>query len=223
MKLLLLSGLLLTVWPALASAETASAADRHLQESRAALRAGDAKRAVELAEAAVAAAPDRSDLHAHLGSAYSVRIREVNFVHRAIISGKMLGAFERAVALDPNNLGGRIGLARYYTHAPAIAGGSREKAEAEAAQIKQRHPFLGACEYGNIAAHFGDHAAAIAAYHEALELKPDDPAVHERLAAAYQAHGDKASARRHLERALELDPARASAREALARLAGAAP
>lgn len=196
-------------------------ADRLLQESRDALKAKDAKRAVELAEQAVGADSDRSDLHENLGHAYATRIGEVNFMHQAMMSGKMRGAYERAIELDPNNLGARIGLARYFTYAPAIAGGSRGKAEAEAEEIKRRHPFLGAFEFGAIAQHFDDPKAAIAAYAEAAALEPEKADVHERLGAMHEKLEQRAEARACYEKALALEPTRTQAKAALARLAAA--
>ncbi|HEX2100815.1 MAG TPA: tetratricopeptide repeat protein [Candidatus Synoicihabitans sp.] len=222
MKHYILILLLCTITRTILLASPPAEADRLLAASQAALKAKDAKAAVELAEQAVAADPARADLQAHLGSAYSVRIGEVNFMHQAIISHKMLAAFERAVELDPDHIGGRIGLSRYYTHAPAIAGGSRAKAEAEAQRLKQRHPFLGTLEHGLIAEHFGDFAKAREAFAEAAKLQPDNPHVHERLGAVAEKAGDPATARRHYEQALRLEPSRNEAEQALKRLAEAA-
>ena len=91
----------------IAVAAASPPADELLAQSRAALAANDAKLAVQLAEAAVQAEPARADLHAHLGGAYSVRISQVHLMHQAIMSGKMLSAFEQAVKLDPDHLGAR--------------------------------------------------------------------------------------------------------------------
>jgi tetratricopeptide (TPR) repeat protein len=217
MKVILLLCLVGSPLAALA-AEAAAEADRLVAESRTALAAKDLPRAVQLAEQAVAAAPHRADLHAYLGSTYSQRIAEVNFMHQAMISGKMRASFEKAVELDPDHLPGRIGLARYYTHAPSIAGGSRMKAEAEAAQIKARDAFLGNLEFGHIAETFGDHEAALAAFLDLVALRPTDATGHERLARIQEKLGRPAEARAAYERALALDPARTRVKEALARL-----
>lgn len=220
MKTLLLSIALITT-PA--AADPAASPAHLLAESRAALTAKDAKRAVALAEQAVAAEPNNPELQAHLGHAYSMRIGEVSFVHQATMSGKMLGAYQRAVELDPDHLGGRIGLARYYTYAPAIAGGSRQKAEAQAKEIRGRHPYLGALEAGIIAEHFNDLPAAVAAYLEARALAPDEADVHERLGRVHARLGDTRQAQESFSRCLELDPERARVREALNQLSSAAP
>lgn len=203
------------------SATASDGADRLLQESRAALEAKDAKRAVALAEQAVEADPERSELHENLGHAYATRMGEVSFMHQALISGKLRGAYERAIELDPDNLGARIGLARYFTYAPAIAGGGRSNAEAQAAQIKGRHPFLGALEYGNIAQQFDDSAGALAAYAEAAAIQPDNADVQERLGAMHEKLDQRTEARACYERAATLDPDSKQAKAALARLSAA--
>ena len=53
---------------------------------------------------------------------------EVNFMQQGMLAGRMLAAFKRSVEIDPDHLPGYIGLSRYYQSAPAIAGGSMEKA-----------------------------------------------------------------------------------------------
>jgi hypothetical protein len=49
-------------------------------------------------------------------------------MQQAMLSGKLRRAFERCVELDPKNLDGLIGLTRYFSNAPEIAGGSLVKA-----------------------------------------------------------------------------------------------
>lgn len=104
------------------------------------------KEAVALLKRAVQLSPKDSQLHSALGHALARRIGEVNFVHQGLIAGDMLTAYETAVALDSNNLGAWIGLVRYHAEAPAIAGGSLEKAETYAREVERRDPRLGARE-----------------------------------------------------------------------------
>ena len=54
------------------------------------------------------------------------------------LSSSSRRAFEKAVALDGNNLDAREGLARYYFNAPMIAGGSDSKAMQQVEFIKER-------------------------------------------------------------------------------------
>jgi Flp pilus assembly protein TadD len=52
----------------------------------------------------------------------------------------------------------------------------------------------------------GRYAAAVDEYKKALEVQPNDPAVHNKLGICYQQLGNAAQARREYERALALDP-----------------
>src|SRR5437899_7770759 len=64
----------------------------------------------------------------------------------------------------------------------------------------------------------GRAAEAVSIYREALRLQPDAAPVHENLAYALLALGDRQTARVELERALQLDPGAEDARRALAEL-----
>ena len=129
---------LLFVLSALALAADQAAADALIAQSREAMAAQDHKQALELARQATVAAPDYAKAFSHLGTAYALRIGEVNFMNQAMMSGQMLGAYEKSVELDRNHISGYIGLARYYSNAPAIAGGSLDKAESYAREVAQR-------------------------------------------------------------------------------------
>ncbi|HXG57877.1 MAG TPA: hypothetical protein VNL91_02550 [Thermoanaerobaculia bacterium] len=60
-------------------------------------------------------------------------------------------ALDAALALDPERIDARLDLVRFHTMAPRIAGGSREAAEAQAAEIERRDPALGCFARGYIA------------------------------------------------------------------------
>ena len=64
---------------------------KHFQES------------VELAEQAIKADPAKPEYFSQLGIALSSRMREVNFMQMAAISGRMRKAFEKSLELDPNH------------------------------------------------------------------------------------------------------------------------
>ncbi len=130
------------------------------------------KEAVDLLKRAVQLSPKDSQLHSALGHALARRIGEVNFVHKGLIAGDMLTAYETAVALDPNNLGAWIGLVHYYAEAPAIAGGSLEKAETYAREVERRDPHLGARELAFVFEKAGRTAEAAEQKQKAAERAP---------------------------------------------------
>lgn len=176
------------------------------------------KEAVEAAEAATKADPTKPDHFSQLGVALSVRMGEVGFMQVAMMSGRVKGAFEKAVALDPNHVGGLIGLTRYHTNAPEIAGGSLPKAAEYATRVKAIAPAVGEAELGRIAERSGNLEEAAAHYEASLSLRPESPGT---LAAAGQVLaklGRKDEARARLEAALKLAPTLEPARRALAAL-----
>lgn len=142
-------------------------------QAKAALEAEETKTAVNLYEQAIKADPDNADLQTEYANALTVRIGQVNFMVQGMIAGKMLKAYERSVEIDPNHVTGWIGQCRYYLNAPAIAGGSADKAEVFANEVFKRVPFLGHVELGLVAEKRGDTAKAAEHFQSALDLQPE--------------------------------------------------
>ena len=71
-------------------------------------------------------------------------------------------AFEKAIAIDPNMVAARIGLARFYLGAPGIAGGSVENAKAQGDALvaipDKRGEFQGRMVPAGVAVHEKDWA-----------------------------------------------------------------
>lgn len=203
----------------LAAAEPASAPALHLL-SQVRLRQQRSKEAIELAERATKADPAKADYFSHLGIAVSSRMGEVGFMQQAILSVKMKGAFEKSIELDPQHVAGLIGLARYYSNAPEIAGGSLTKAREFAVRVHALHPFLGAVELGRIAEKAENYPEALQHYEAALAVRPEAAGVQVSAGRVLAQLGRKDDARRHFEAALTIDPKLESARKALASLDG---
>lgn len=188
----------------------------HLSQVR--LQQGRAKEAVDLAQKAATGAPAEPLYHSHLGVTLSVRIGEVNFLHQGLLAGRMRGAFEKSIELDPNHIPGYIGLARYYTNAPSIVGGGREPAERYARELEKRVPQLGTLELAQIAESFDDPTAALALYQKAAAVQPNDAGILESLGRVSETLQRVQDARTFYEKALALDPNRDRAKAALARI-----
>jgi tetratricopeptide (TPR) repeat protein len=182
------------------------------------LQQKNAKEAVELAEQATKADPTRPEYFSQLGVALSQRINEVTFMQMPAISGRMRKAFEKSVALDPNHISGLIGLTRFYTNAPEIAGGSLGKAAEIGQRLQKVDPFLGELELGRVAEKGEDLPAALAHYEAASQLKPDHAGAQTACGRVLAALGRKDDARARLETALKLNPDSESAKKALAAL-----
>lgn len=157
-----------------ASASALASPDPALAEMRQLLgqnRVGDA---VTVGERATKAHPDDARLWLWLGRAYGRKAIEANLLARAGWAGKTREAWEKAVALDPENLDARFDLLQYYLQAPGMLGGGVDKAKAQAEAIGRIKPAHGQLALGSIAMTQKDPAAAEAAWREALRLDPAD-------------------------------------------------
>jgi Flp pilus assembly protein TadD len=137
-----------------------------------------------------------------------------NMNTQAMFAPKMKRALEQSVTVDPNHVPG-LGLVRYYTNAPEIAGGSLEKARDIAKRLEALNPFLGAVELGQIAEQAEEYAAALTHFDVASKLQPDNASAHAAAGRMLTKLGRTGDARLRLQRALELDPKRASTRQSL--------
>jgi tetratricopeptide (TPR) repeat protein len=93
------------------------------------------KEAQERFEDAAELQPGHADNQVWLANAIFDRIDDVGMLSKMSMAGKGREAFEKAIALDSNNVGGRVGLARFFLGAPSIAGGSAEKAKAKGNEL----------------------------------------------------------------------------------------
>lgn len=146
------------------------------------LRQGRAEDAVDAAEEAVDLAPASAQAHYWLGNAYGNRIGQVGMLSKATMAPRLRDAFETAVKLDPQLHDARGSLVEFYLQAPAIAGGSVDKARAQAAELDRRDPPRGHYARGRIAQQAGESAAAADAFLAAHRARPADAGM--RLAAA---------------------------------------
>jgi Flp pilus assembly protein TadD len=182
------------------------------------LQQKDAKGAVELAEQATKADPTKPEYFSQLGIALSQRMNEVGFMQMAVMSGKLKKAFEKSVALDPNHVSGLIGLARFYTNAPEIAGGSLEKAAEFATRLLKINPFSGEIELGRIAEKGEKFDEALGHFETASKLQPENPGLQYACGFQLAKLGRKDEARARFAAALKLNPEHERSKKALAEL-----
>lgn len=175
-------------------------------------RADDAVTAFEKATQLDATKPEYFSQYA---IALGAKMPGANLMTQATLAPKMKRAFEQSLALDPHHLAGLIGLARYYSNAPEIAGGSPDKAREFARRIHTLQPFLGELELGTIAEREEEFSVALAHFDAASKLQPGHAGAHASAGRMLARLGRHAEARLRLERALEIDPKRDSIRQAL--------
>lgn len=186
------------------------------------LRQQKATEAVAAYEKATSLDGTKPEYFSQLGIAISMKMQGANFMVQAVTAPKMKKAFEKSVALDPNHVGGLIGLARYYTNAPEIAGGSLEKAAEFATRVQKIVPHLGESELGRIAERNEDFATALAHFDAADRLKPGQAGTILSSGRMLAKLGRNDEARVRFEAALKINPEMESAKKALAELSGPA-
>jgi tetratricopeptide (TPR) repeat protein len=99
--------------------------------------------AIHMAERSVALDPENSSYHLWLGRAMGRKAEGANPFAAFSLARKVKSEFERAVALDGNNLRARSDLSEYYVEAPAILGGDKKRARLQADFVARHDPALG--------------------------------------------------------------------------------
>jgi tetratricopeptide (TPR) repeat protein len=139
-----------------------------------AIRADEAETAVKHHEKAVALDPANSNYQWRLGDAYGRSAQKAGVFSKMGLAGKCRTAYEKAVELDPKNLEARSSLMNYYQQAPGIAGGSKDKALAQAQEIKQLDASRGRFAFATLYLAENKYNQAFAEFEEVLKEKPDD-------------------------------------------------
>jgi tetratricopeptide (TPR) repeat protein len=119
-------------------------------------------------EKAVALEPDNGLYHLWLGRIYGEKADRAGFLTAAGLAKKVRTEFERAVELSPSNWEARTDLAEFYLEAPAIVGGGKDKARAQAALLTPLNPAMAHWVLARIAEKEKDNAAAEQEYRAAI-------------------------------------------------------
>ncbi|HEY7351716.1 MAG TPA: tetratricopeptide repeat protein [Terriglobales bacterium] len=129
---------------------------------------GDWDSGIAECEKAVSISPNNSNFHLWLGRIYGEKADQANFITAAGLAKKVRHQFEIAVQLSPNNVEARSDLAEFYLEAPAIVGGGKDKAEAQANSLAALDPPRAHWVMARIAEKKGDYAGADHEYHTAI-------------------------------------------------------
>jgi tetratricopeptide (TPR) repeat protein len=97
-------------------------------------------RAVASCERAVNLDPQKSLYHLWLGRAYGEKADRAGVFSAAGLVKKVRTSFERAVELDPKSSEARTDLGEFYTEAPGIVGGGKDKARQQADALMSFDP-----------------------------------------------------------------------------------
>jgi tetratricopeptide (TPR) repeat protein len=114
---------------------------------------------VRMAEKALALDPQNSSYHLWLGRAMGRKAEDANPFSAFGLARKVKTEFERAVALDANNLPARSDLSEYYLEAPGFLGGDKNKAKQQGDYIARHDRALASYIYARVAEKQGNSGA----------------------------------------------------------------
>ena len=114
---------------------------------------------VRMGEKAIALDPQNSAYHLWLARAMGRKAEDSNPFTAFGLARKVKTEFERAVALDADNLPARNDLSEFYLEAPSVLGGDKTKAKQQADYVAKRDPALGNYMYARVAEKRGDTGA----------------------------------------------------------------
>lgn len=200
-------GLALALLAALAAAAPLLAQPTPIDQARAAIGRGDSDAAIEILGKAVAQSPKSAEVHYWLGSAYGAKVQAGGMMAAAQYASNIKDEFEKAVALDPKYVDARFGLVQVYAGAPALMGGSYEKASEQAKEIKAIDPVVGHRAYAFIYVQQSKLDLANKEYVDAIREQPKSGKAHS-FFGQYLASAEKnyPAAMTELETALKIDP-----------------
>jgi len=153
--------------------------------------------------------------HLWLGRAYGEKAAHA-FWGAFSLASQARKEFEAAAALEPDNLDIRFDLMEFYSQAPGILGGGKDKAMAQAEEIARRAPRAGHTARAGLFAHDEKWDRALQELLRATEKFPDDASAFLDLADFQMQRRDFRGAESSAQRAQALDNADRRARLLLA-------
>lgn len=160
--------------------------------------------AVNECEKAAANAPNDSDTQLWLGRAYGLKASHANPIVAFSYARKVAASFQRAVALDSNNVQAMSDLGEYYVDAPGIVGGGIDKAQNLASQMRPRFPAQSHRLLALIAEKKGDLTTAESEFKAAADTAKT-PEAYVDLGHFYQRHHQPDKAIAPLQSAIDAD------------------
>jgi len=143
-----------------------------LSKARAALEHDDYSTAQNIADEACQQTPDNPEAWIVLGHALSGQIDHASVFKKADLAKRTLAAYLHAAKLAPKNTEVHTSLLEYYRQAPALVGGSRSKAYAEARVLIDLDAGLGFAWTARLAGEDHRTEEAFRACEHLLEIEP---------------------------------------------------
>ena len=144
------------------------------------------KEAAEYFERAIKIDDKVASHHLWLGSALGDLADSTSKIKLPFLARRIKGEFEKTVALDPTSVDGRLALVEFYTQAPGVMGGSKEKAQEQLAEVKKLSPLRGHFKASELYLREKKNAEAEKELLAAEKIAPDTVVTGYSLGAFYQ-------------------------------------
>ncbi len=125
--------------------------------------------AIHQCETAVQLAPLDAEYHLWLGRAYGEKADAIHSIKAYGLAKKVRSEFERAVQLDSKNADALSDLGEFYTAAPGIVGGGKNKAQVVVEALEPLDPAQGHQLEGLLAEKDKNYRVAEAEFEAAVE------------------------------------------------------
>jgi tetratricopeptide (TPR) repeat protein len=145
----------------------------------------DIDKAVDYFEKAVELNGRNAEYYDWLGRAYGNKAMKASKFKLPFLARKAKGAWDKGLAIDPNNLDIMEDLVQYYLQAPGFLGGSKDKAREMVNEVKKRNSYRGAVLSANTCGAQKDSACVEREIKGIIAAYPDTAATYASLAALY--------------------------------------
>ena len=131
------------------------------------------KKAVNWFEEAADLDEDNSFYRMWMGHSYGRQAQNASVLRQAGLARNSRKNYEKAIALDPNNVEARESAMEFYLQAPGFLGGGRDKAELQAAEIEKLDTEAGIKAWGRVYTYYDEVDFALYHYQSAIENHPE--------------------------------------------------
>lgn len=173
---------------------------------------GKTDEAVQLAEGAVKADPNKAKYHLQLADTLSDQADKPSFFKKISIAGRIRSELETAVKLEPKNTDCLLGMMMFYEGAPGIAGGSKDKARQTADEIGRIDASKGYLAQARLALSNNQKDKVEGLYLDAVKADPKNFEALMALASYYASDAQKKYdlAEQYARQAIDLDRTRSA-------------
>jgi tetratricopeptide (TPR) repeat protein len=171
---------------------------------------GKTDEAVQYAERAVKADPNRAKYHLQLAGALSDQAEKASLFKKISLAGRIRSELETSIKLEPKNTDCLMGMMMFYQAAPGIAGGSKDKARQMADEIGRIDASKGYLAQASLARQNNEKDKLEGLYLNAVKADPKDFEALLALANYYASDAQKKyeQAEAYAKQAIEVDRTR---------------